>query len=76
MINEFDAIVVCKLAENGSSNSSHAEGEAEEEAGHGPHFTRDELLCEYENSRESRSKDESDNESEDACPREIRIGHG
>ena len=73
---ELDALAVGKCTENGGADATQAEGEPEEEAGHGADFAGDELLGVNENGGEGRGEDEADDRAQDGAPEEVCVREG
>ena len=78
VVDEVDAGVVGKLAQKCGADTAQAEGQAEEESGDGADFSGDEILSVDEDSGKGGSKDNADDDAENAGPKKAGIGqkHG
>ena len=74
LVDVDDAGGVGYFAEDGGTDASHAEGEAEEEAGDHADAAGDELLRVDEDGGEGGGQDEADDDGEDGGPQQIGVG--
>jgi len=78
VVHEVDAGVVGKLAQQCGADTAQAEGQSEEESGDCADFSGDEILSVDEDSGKGGSKDDADDDAENAGPKKAGIGqkHG
>src|SRR6202030_515158 len=78
VVHEVDAGVVGQLAEQCGADTAQAEGQSEEETGNGADFSGDEILSVDEDSGKGGSKDDADDDAQNAGPKKAGIGqkHG
>ena len=72
MEDELDAVAIGDGAEDGGADAAQAEGEADEEAGHGADFAGDEFLGVNENRGEHGGEDQANDRAQDGA----RSGNG
>ena len=73
MVDKVDAGEIGELAKQGRADSAQSKGETEEQPGHGADSSWHQLLGVYQNRGKRGSEDQSDDDAQDAGPKQIGI---